>query len=446
MVTGMSLSAYKLVSALEFLVVYALFICRFKRRKLFALRAVFSVACLLTAVWFFPIVEYNVLWVLLCYVEMFVLSLIAAKICFKESFGNLLFCAMAAYLLKHMAYVLFSALTDVISAIANVTVVFNPYAEQGYTIPALELLIIIPAYVISYFLVYWFGYHLYAKKVHSLDELDIGSKQFILLAGVILAVAIVFSLVMQFNSRRDTVSMWIERGYGFLSCLIALSLQFSQLGEAAAREDILNVRRILAEEQKQYAALKTNMETVNIKCHDIKHLLGAFRTRANVGEEEIAEIEQAVSVLGTVAVTGNETLDMVLTEEMRRAEAENIPLSCMADGSALSFMKPSDLYSLFRNALDNAINAVSSEEPSRRFISLSVKKVNDIVVIRVENYFTGSLSVVNGLPKTTTGDTVNHGYGMLSMKTVAEKYGGTLSVDVDGECFRLNIIFTEHKE
>lgn len=443
MIGGVSIFSYKFISAIEFLVVYAIFICRFRRRRLFPLRVILSVGCLLAAVWFFPIVEYKVSWVLLCYVEIFVLSLVCAKICFKESLRNLLFCAMAAYLLKHMAYILFNALFDVVAAICHVTVVFNPYAEEGYTMPALELFMIVPTYIIAYFLVYWFGYHLYAKKVYKFRELNLGRNQFILLAGIILIVAIAFSLIMQFNQKRDIVSLWIERGYGYLSCLLALSLQFSQLSEVAAKEDAVNIRRILAEEQKQYAVLKSNMDMINIKCHDIKHMLGEFRARSVASDEDIAEIEEAVGVLGTVVVTGNETLDMVLTEEMHRAEKEGIPFSCMADGSALSFMKSVDVYSIFCNALDNAINASLKEDKSQRYLSLSVKKVNNITVIRIENCFTGNLSMVDGLPKTSTGDTFHHGYGMLSMKTVVEKYGGTLSVDVSDSCFRLNIIFTE---
>ena len=47
----------------------------------------------------------------------------------------------------------------------------------------------------------------------------------------------------------------------------------------------------------------------------------------------------------------------------------------------------------------------------------------------------------NGLPVTTKEDKSVHGYGMLSMKMLAEKYGGELFVSVEGDMFDLDIIF-----
>lgn len=38
-------------------------------------------------------------------------------------------------------------------------------------------------------------------------------------------------------------------------------------------------------------------------------------------------------------------------------------------------------------------------------------------------------------------DVQYHGYGMLSMRTIAEKYGGTLAVELVNNIFNLNIIF-----
>ena len=71
-----------------------------------------------------------------------------------------------------------------------------------------------------------------------------------------------------------------------------------------------------------------------------------------------------------------------------------------------------------------------------------------MTLMRVENVFNGELRFVNGLPRTMSGDDINHGYGMLSIKMVAESYGGTVSVNVEKEdsvqnIFCLNVLFPQ---
>ena len=414
MAVGISLSVYKFLSALELLAALVMFVYRFRRRKYFALRLAAALAVLAAAVWAFPAKADNVLFVLLLYIYIFVLELCAAKFCFAESWRNLLFCAIAAYLLKHLAYILFNVLTDVVSAIFRVSNDFNPYLDEPAMLSVLNLLVLVPCYIVAYFLVYWFGYYACAS----------------------------------FNEDKDALSTWVERGYGFLSCLVVLGLQFSKRSEAEVGDRLQKVQQILAEEQRQYAAIKQNMDAVNIKCHDIKHMIGAFRSKIGVYEEEIDKIEESVRVLGSVVASGNETLDMVLSEKIRRAEVQGVTLCCMADGKLLSFMRPPDIYSLAGNALDNAVAAAAKAEEALRSVTFTLRAEGGMVVLHVENYFTGPLAFENGLPKTTSGDSREHGFGMLSIKTVAERYGGTVSVEVEEigaerKIFHLNILFPQ---
>ena len=61
----------------------------------------------------------------------------------------------------------------------------------------------------------------------------------------------------------------------------------------------------------------------------------------------------------------------------------------------------------------------------------------------MENYYEGPLALRGGLPATTKGEKDYHGYGMPSMRAIAEQYGGTLSISAEGGIFLLDIIMAQ---
>lgn len=66
----------------------------------------------------------------------------------------------------------------------------------------------------------------------------------------------------------------------------------------------------------------------------------------------------------TLVHTGNDALDAILSEKGLACEQGGIAFRCMADGAAVGFMAPTDIYSLFGNALDNAIEASRARWPA----------------------------------------------------------------------------------
>ena len=161
---------------------------------------------------------------------------------------------------------------------------------------------------------------------------------------------------------------------------------------------------------------------------------------------DINDIADAISVYDSSLVTGNEALDVIITEKSLLCHDKGITLTCLADGKSISFMKSGEVYALFGNILDNAIEAVLKvDEPAKRCINLHVTKKNDIIVIGTDNYFAGELSLTpDGLPRTTKGDEDNHGFGMKSIRALAESYGGMLYVSAEDQIFRLSIVIPDH--
>jgi sensor histidine kinase regulating citrate/malate metabolism len=114
----------------------------------------------------------------------------------------------------------------------------------------------------------------------------------------------------------------------------------------------------------------------------------------------------------------------------------------MADCDKLSFMNNIDVYSLFANILDNAIEC-EQKEPSedKRYVSLMISTQGNVLVIHSENYCNHSLEFEDGLPVTTNEDKNIHGYGMKSIRFITEKYNGALNAKLKDNMFTLDIVF-----
>lgn len=140
--------------------------------------------------------------------------------------------------------------------------------------------------------------------------------------------------------------------------------------------------------------------------------------------------------------TGNSVLDTVLTGKSLYCAKHQIKLTCVVDGSRLAFMDIMDICTLFGNALDNAIECeISIPGKEKRLIHLEVYAKKNFLVIQCENYCSNPPTFENGLPVTTKADREYHGYGLKRMRYTAQRYGGTMSVQVREDWFQLTLLF-----
>ncbi|WP_435412066.1 ATP-binding protein [Pseudoflavonifractor intestinihominis] len=104
-------------------------------------------------------------------------------------------------------------------------------------------------------------------------------------------------------------------------------------------------------------------------------------------------------------------------------------------------MSESDIFTLFGNILDNAIEGVERlDDPDDRIIQLNVVGRNSFVQIREENYFRDGLLLSGQTLMTTKEDKEHHGYGMKSIALLVEKYGGHHKIETQENLFALDIL------
>ena len=189
----------------------------------------------------------------------------------------------------------------------------------------------------------------------------------------------------------------------FLGDLLALLMQIGLLHETELTLKNEIIGQLLVSEQKKQRMTTENIELINRKCHDLKHQIEGLRRMSSEEERNayIAQVERAVLFYESAVKTGNDTLDLMLMEKQLYCKEHGITLTCVCDGEQLSQLDTMDLYALFGNALENAIESVSGEAPENRVISFRVGSRGEFLSIHFENYLGHPLAMRDGLPLTT---------------------------------------------
>jgi sensor histidine kinase regulating citrate/malate metabolism len=139
--------------------------------------------------------------------------------------------------------------------------------------------------------------------------------------------------------------------------------------------------------------------------------------------------------------TDNEYLNVILSEKIQKCMAQDIRLTPYVDGRSLSFINGLDLCVLTGNALDNAIEAVSCLDLSRREIHVHISQSHGMVSFTFQNEYEGTIQTDSGGSiLTSKKDSQNHGYGLKGISQIVEKYDGALHIDTDDGLFTLSII------
>ncbi len=208
------------------------------------------------------------------------------------------------------------------------------------------------------------------------------------------------------------------------------------------RRDNEAMHNFIRNKMQYYQMSRDGITSLQIKCHDLKHQIAAIRTRADWEsiDEHIQQLEDTIIEYGTVVECGNEAINIVLTEKNILCSTCGVKFSYIIDGTLFSFMSETEIYSLFGNTLDNALESCSKvSDPEKRVIALKAAQRGDMIVLHVENFFEAELNMVNGMPVTTKKEG-GHGFGLRSIQQIAEKYDGVVTVQAEGNIFKITVI------
>ena len=272
----------------------------------------------------------------------------------------------------------------------------------------------------------------------AIREGNYGNKNKAFFSVGVLVLCICMARLTQDNPVRNQQAVIAEALFQITLDVMVIALQFGVMEQEKLSSHVEIMRELVHQQRVQYEASKESAQIINEKYHDLKHLLKSFR--GTVPQEQLDKLKLSIAAYERPANSGNEVLDVLLAEKLGVCQQRNIVLTCSLGQTDFSFVEELDLYSLFQNALSNAINAVSAlPDGTERFITLSAARDGNMLSLHMENPCRENIGFVDGLPQ-TQDDPDWHGFGMKSMNRIAEKYGGMLTVEQRGKLFLLDIL------
>lgn len=367
---------------------------------------------------------------MLLWTGLFVLSLGAAWCCFDLIPMELLFVGTGGYATEHIAF-----------ALGRIAQYAGGWSEETLGVPLHTFLFRFLIYV----LVSGLMYVLLIRPNRGRGDFKPGDGRIALLALVMLMAAIVLSVFYSYEGfmEQGTVASEVVCPlYATLCCTLVLLMEFYVLRENRMEREREVMDQMLQVANAQRRTSQETIDIINMKCHDLKHQIQALASMDDNAARSryVAEVQQAVSIYDADYHTGCEALDYVLREKTLLAGQRRVTFSCMADGGAIAFMDPADIYALMGNALDNALERVAREPEEERVVSLLIKRAGDMVLLHLENTCGRPPEFQDGLPVTDKEDKAAHGFGVRSIRYLVERYQGeALMRAADGK-FCLDIL------
>lgn len=358
-------------------------------------------------------------WIRLMYPLLFLLSLAGLWFCFKAPLTDLLFMATTAYALQNCMFSL------------------AEFVRQSEIALLPSTLIRIAVIGIGYFLFYFF----IIRRMNRQGSAGFKKIPILIFAVATLVVAYFINMYMQAYDR-EVLS---ARLFNIIADILLIVCLCDLFQNTRLQRDAEITEQLLKLSEQKHDLTQENIEIINRKCHDLKHQLDIYDTAAADADraEYLHEIKNSIQIYDSSIQTGNKAIDVVLMEKKLLFNQLGINFSYIVDGESLSFMKNSDIFTLFGNALDNALESLREEKPENRIINLKVAKNGNLLNICFENFCDRELQFEDGLPVSTKQNNGYHGFGMKSIRYVVQKYKGEMLVYKKGKRFVLEILFAQ---
>ena len=150
-------------------------------------------------------------------------------------------------------------------------------------------------------------------------------------------------------------------------------------------------------------------------------------------KDYLNEIQIPSLLLNPSIVTDNDTLNAILNYLSHKCSNSKIKFHCLITSNNIECFSAADISVILTNLVSNALEACTGSSETE--IELQLYEQKNYFCISVKNPITRSVLIRNPFLVTTKQDKDMHGFGVESVKLLAEKYNGITKFREDGLFF-----------
>lgn len=235
----------------------------------------------------------------------------------------------------------------------------------------------------------------------------------------------------------DQLTPWL-----IYSVLIPMAILFYNLNRQYEME-----KTIAQLEKDKNTLLERDYQTlsdtyaVNAKLfHDFHNHIDILHRYLSTGSttEAISYLEDLRSPVQAITQTvwiGDDAVDYLINSKIALAISRQIRVSTNIEFPRHTNIRSVDLVAILGNLLDNALDATENAEDGLRFVNLTIRRINDMLIVKVENGCSIAPSSADGDLQTSKNDKSLHGWGLRSARTAADHYDGTIETEYSDHTF-----------
>ena len=289
-------------------------------------------------------------------------------------------------------------------------------------------------------LLYFLAAYLLSKLSTSESRNDtIKAKSFLLLLLPISSIIILHGIA------RSAERLDYDNNTYIIFIVSAILLMYANIAVFWVHESLIKTQRENTELQLQaqkaeldteyYTLLQNQYDNSNILIHDIKRHLLSIKDLADENdcdgiEHYIENLYCEYEVKNIKKYSNHKLVNAIINRYAKLFADSGITFSCDIRNIDFSFIADNDLTSLLDNLLENGLEASRDSEEKKVDLLIAPTNVN-YISISLNNTCSVAPNIKNGKLITTKKKSAPHGYGIKSIKRIADKYDGDVSFDYD---------------
>lgn len=219
---------------------------------------------------------------------------------------------------------------------------------------------------------------------------------------------------------------------GFLTYFITFRTTLDSTKRARLEADMCSMERQLELQARGYRQLADNISEVRAARHDLRHHLAVITAYVEGNDEEglkkyAADFLKNLPDDNEPFLCKNYAVDTIVRYYLSRARREGAEIDVKIVLSPNVGIPDAELCIVFGNIFENAANSIEKQKAGRKFIYSRCTAEAEKIVLILDN-------------STDAQKDFRPGVGLSSVKAVAERYGGGVRFERDGEIYRSSIM------